>query len=169
VLKGFILLYLLVIFSNFDFAGQYYIDILGGNNSNTGESETSAWKDFSPVNSRTFSGGDKIFLIRGGVWNQQLIINGSGDPGNFIEVSAYGTGSRPHIRRNGDIADRCMRLNNSSYVKVSSLAVSNGGAGIVVYYDHDYNNTAVYFDNIVAHDFFGIYRASGEYGCDPSW
>jgi hypothetical protein len=49
--------------------------------------------------------------------------------------------------------DRCLRLNNASYIKVSSLEVCNGGAGIVLFYNRSYHNRSVYLDDIVAHDF----------------
>src|SRR5271170_6765937 len=131
----------------------YYVDTAGDNH-NSGRSATQAWADFTNVNARTFQPGDSILLKRGCVWHQQrFTLNGAGSPGRFITIAAYGTGNRPKIQQSGNQADRCMRLNNASYVRVSSLEVCNGGAGIVLYYDRSYNNRSVYFDDIVAHNF----------------
>jgi len=150
------------------YASDYYIDP-NGNNGNTGSSSTSAWRDFTNVNSRTLAPGDKVFLKRGGVWNQQLTIKGSGNSSNFIEIGAYGAGPRPHIRRGGDIAERAMIIHNPSYLKVFSLEVSNAGAGIVVYYKDVRNQNSLYFDDILAHDFKGIFRWSGSQSSNPNW
>src|SRR3989344_32092 len=143
-------------------AANYYFDP-NGNNTNSGTAENSAWKDFTNVNNKTLLSGDKLFLKRGGIWQQTsttavnpnltLTVNGKGTAANFIEVGAYGTGARPKIcglplvdKNNlAFIAYRPMRINNASYLKVSSLEVCDGGAGIVFYYT-DEGNQAVYLD-----------------------
>ena len=131
----------------------YYIDT-SGDNRNPGTSSAHAWADFVNVNARTFKPGDTILLKRGCVWHEQrFTLNGAGSEGKFIVIDAYGTGDRPKIQQSGNQADRCMRLNNASYVKVSSIEVCDGGVGILLYYDRSYNNRSVYLNDIVAHDF----------------
>ena len=130
----------------------YYIDNTGDNHQ-SGRSPTEAWADFTNVNSRTFMPGDSIWLKRGCVWHQQFTLNGAGSPGRLITIGAYGQGERPKIEQSGNQADRCMRLNNASYVSLSSVEVCHGGVGILLYYDRSYNNRSVYLDDIVAHDF----------------
>ena len=144
----------------------YYIDT-AGSNQNSGTSPSQPWKDFAPVNSKKFGPGDFLLLKRGCVWQDELIINGSGAAGKFLQIAAYGSGARPRIQRNGAPQDRCVRLNNSSFLKLSNLEVSNGGAGIVLFYDHSYHNRSVYLDDIVAHDFMNIDDAAG--GHRVSW
>lgn len=146
----------------------YYIDT-AGRNTNDGLSPETAFADFSVINTMTLQPGDTVRLKRGCVWNGLLELRGKGTPERFIEVSDYGEGDLPMIRRNGDIAERCIRVNNPSYFKMSNLEVCNAGAGIVLFYDHDFDNRSVYLDNITAHDFFGIYRASGASSADPAW
>jgi len=150
------------------FASDYYIDPRG-DNINSGTSPASAWRDFTNINNRTLQPGDKVLLKRGGIWNQQLTIKGSGNSSNFIEVGAYSAGPRPHIKRGGDIAERAMIIHNPSYLKISSLEVSNAGAGIVVYYKDVQNQKSLYFDDILAHDFKGIFRWSGSNSSNPDW
>jgi hypothetical protein len=130
----------------------YYVDT-AGSNQNSGTSAAEPWRDFTAINLRTFLPGDSLLLKRGCTWRDELKINGAGNPQQFITVSAYGNGPRPKIQRDGLPIDRCMRLNNASYIKVSNLEVCNGGAGIVLFYDHSYHNRSVYLDDIVAHDF----------------
>ena len=52
---------------------------------------------------------------------------------------------------------------------MNHLEVCNAGTGIVLFYDHDFDNHSVSLDHIVAHDFFGIYRAGGESSSNPDW
>ncbi len=133
----------------------YYVDT-AGSNQNSGTSISEPWENFKNINAKTFIPGDSVLLKRGCIWNQELKINGAGSPKQFITVAAYGVGARPKIQRDGKPTDRCMRLNNASYIQISGIEVSNGGAGIVLFYDHSYNNRSVYLDDIVAHDFMGL-------------
>lgn len=149
-------------------AANYYIDP-DGNNGNPGTSSSSAWRDFTNINNRILQPGDKVLIRRGGIWNQQLTIKGKGSPNNFIEIGTYGAGPRPHIKRGGDIAERAMIIHNPSYLKVSSLEVSNAGAGIVVYYKDVRDQQSLYFNDILAHDFKGIFRWSGSNSSNPDW
>ena len=133
----------------------FYIDT-AGSNENNGLSPGAPWKDFAPIQRRTFGAGDAILLRRGCTWHEQLLLRGAGMPEQFLVLSAYGEGSRPRIQRNGWPAERCVRLENAAYLKVSSLEVCDAGAGIVLFYDHSYGNRSVYLDDIVAHDFRGL-------------
>jgi Right handed beta helix region len=130
----------------------YFVDT-AGDNRHSGSSAALAWADFTNVNNRSFLPGDSILLKRGCVWHQRFTLNGAGSPGRFITVAAYGKGPRPKIQMSGNQADRCMRLNNASYVRLSSVEVCDGGVGVLLYYDRSYNNRSVYIDDVVAHDF----------------
>ena len=136
--------------------GQTYFVDAAGSDRNSGSSALEPWRTFSRINSRTFGPGDSILLRRGCVWHEELKINGTGEPGGFLTLSAYGEGNRPKIQLDRRPADWCIRLQNASYLRVSSIEVCDGGAGIVLFYDHSYNNRSVYLDDIVAHDFMGL-------------
>ncbi|HHV51473.1 MAG TPA: right-handed parallel beta-helix repeat-containing protein [Clostridiales bacterium] len=151
------------------FSGNcYYID-LKGDDANIGTSPDAPFRSFAPLKNIKLGPNDKVFLKRGCTWNEELFLEGQGTPDGFIEVTAYGEGDRPKIQRSGHISERCIRINNASYFKMSSIEVCNAGAGIVLFYDHSYHNKSVYLDDIVAHDFFGIYRASGESSSIEEW
>lgn len=147
---------------------NYYIDTAGNDNLD-GLTPNTALRTFHAVNKTRLQPGDKVLLKCGCVWNEQLIINGRGTEDRFIEVSSYGKGNLPKIQRNGEIADRCVRANDASFLKIGNLEVCGGGAGIVLYYDNCYHNRSVYLENILAHDFVGIYRASGESSQKEAW
>lgn len=146
----------------------YYISA-HGNDGNSGLSADSAWKGFSRLKERELLPGDRVLLHRGDTWNETLVINGKGTPENFIEITAYGDGEKPKIQLNGDISERCVRINNASYLRLSEIEVCHAGAGIVLFYDESYNNRSVYINNVCAHDFYGIYRASGSSSGRDEW
>ncbi len=149
-------------------SNAYYIDP-SGNNSNSGISISSPWKDFTNLISKTLQPGEKVLLKRGGVWNQELKITGKGNSANFIEIGAYGDGARPKICRNGDISERVATFTNPSYIKINSLEICDAGAGIVLYYTNDHGNSSVYIDDPLAHGFWGIFRGSGGNSGRTDW
>jgi hypothetical protein len=111
-----------------------------------------------------FGPGDQILLVRGATWDQQMTLNGSGDPPNYASVNAYGSGPRPRIIRNGNESDRAIRMNDPSYWSVSNLEIGSAGTGILVYFDTLYH-AGLQFRNIYVHDIRGIHQgdtASGQ-------
>lgn len=74
---------------------SYYVDSVGGKDSNSGTSETSPWQSVAQVNSSSFNPGDHIFFKRGDTWRDLLAISSSGVAGNPIVIDAYGSGAAP--------------------------------------------------------------------------
>ncbi len=146
----------------------YYIDTCG-EDTNDGLSPRTAWKSFQNINGTVLSGGDKLLLRRGCVWNEHLNLYAIGTPEAFAEIGAYGEGDRPKIERSGDISERCVTVRNSSYFKLYDLEVCNAGAGIVLFYDESYHNHSVYISNVSAHHFYGLYRGCGSSSKNPAW
>ena len=146
----------------------YYIDTCG-EDTNDGLSPRTAWKSFQNINGTVLSGGDKLLLRLGCVWNEHLNLYAIGTPEAFAEIGAYGEGDRPKIERSGDISERCVTVRNSSYFKLYDLEVCNAGAGIVLFYDESYHNHSVYISNVSAHHFYGLYRGCGSSSKNPAW
>lgn len=73
-------------------AATYYVDAIGGNDTNHGQSETAPWKTLGKVRASSFPTGSTVFLKRGVRWNESLVISSSG-----LTVDAYGTGSPPRL------------------------------------------------------------------------
>jgi len=78
-------------------AETYYVDATNGNDSNSGTSETAAWKTIGKINSMEFLPGDMILFKRGEIWREELVIKNDGVSGNPITFGAYGTGEKPVI------------------------------------------------------------------------
>jgi len=79
-------------------AADYYVKT-GGNDSNSGTSDATAWATIDKVNS-AFSGlnpGDRILFRRGDTFYGTIKITRSGSSGAPITLGAYGTGDKPVI------------------------------------------------------------------------
>ena len=75
----------------------YYVDASAGNDSNNGQSPTTAWRTIAKVNASSFSAGDQVLFERGEVWREQLTVSSSGSAGKPITFGAYGSGPAPAI------------------------------------------------------------------------
>jgi PKD repeat protein len=106
-------------------ATTYYVDSVGGNDSNSGTSPSAAWQSLNKVTATTFSPGDEILLKAGSVWNGQLLWpKGSGSSGNPIVMDMYDTGDKPQI--NGDaVALHAVHLYNQEYWELKNLEITN--------------------------------------------
>jgi hypothetical protein len=90
--------YLLIcLYANLAYATTYYVDSLGGSDSNTGTSSSTPWQTIAKVNAQTFHPGDSILFRAGDIWREQLNISNSGANAAPITFSSYGTGAPPII------------------------------------------------------------------------
>lgn len=138
-------------------ATTYYVDGLGGKNSNAGTAPEAAWQDFSNINGHTLIAGERLLIKRGSVINQELNIEAHGTPEQWAEIGAYGEGARPLIRRNWDINDRCVLVHNPDYLHIRSLAVSHAGKGLTVVFTTPGHGGLV-IEDCIAHHIEGLYR-----------
>jgi hypothetical protein len=76
----------------------YYVDSVGGNDTNSGTSASSAWRTLSKANSAPLVPGDQLLLRRGDTWTGSLQIIKSGTGAAPIMFDAYGTGAPPSLR-----------------------------------------------------------------------
>lgn len=82
----------------------YFVSSLNGNDENDGLSESTAFKSLNKINEIELIPGDKVFLLRGSVFeNEFLHLKNCGDiNGDTIEITAYGQdGDLPKINTNG--------------------------------------------------------------------
>lgn len=79
----------------------YYVDSVGGSDSNAGTSESQPWRTLAKVNATNFQPGNIVKFKRGGSWTGTLVINDSGTAGNPIRFAAYGSGPRPVLTNPG--------------------------------------------------------------------
>jgi hypothetical protein len=122
-----ILIMLLMLFFSFKmaFATSYYIDSVGGDDSDNGTSQDSAWKTVAKVNVANFSPGDYVLFKRGGSWREQLNISCTGNSSDSILFSGYGSGSNPLIIRselfNGTWENHSINASHSIYRFATSM------------------------------------------------
>jgi len=105
----------------------YYVNASSGNDANNGTSSTTAWKNLSKVNGKTFKPNDKILFKAGEVWNGQLLLSGSGVEGKPIIVDSYGNGSKPIFNGGGtNLNDGAtVRLKNGAFWEINNLEITN--------------------------------------------
>lgn len=116
---------------------NYYVDSVGGNDSNVGTSTTAPWKNISKLNSLTLTQGTRIYLKCGSVWNgQQLKFSGSGSSLFPIVVDQYGSGAKPVLNGNGMFGNTASTINDSTkqgviylynqdYIEINNLEITN--------------------------------------------
>jgi hypothetical protein len=75
----------------------YYVDSVGGEDTNAGTSSNSPWKTITKVNATMFKPGDSVLFKRGDTWKQTLVVPSSGTPALPITFGAYGSGNAPVI------------------------------------------------------------------------
>lgn len=138
-------------------ATTYYIDAAKGDNANPGTTEATAWKDFTPVNDKVLGPGERLLIRRGSVINQELQISAKGAASNWAEIGTYGEGSRPIIRRNWDIGDRCVLVRDPDYLRIRGLTVCHAAKGLVVSYTAT-GHRGLLIEDCIAHHIEGLYR-----------
>lgn len=107
--------------------GTYYIDSENGDDTYSGTSVGTAWKNLSKLEGATLAPGSEILLKRGSVWNaQEIIFKGSGTDGNPIVIDAYGTGNKPLLKGLGQ-SKGLIKLFNQEYIEISNLHITNLG------------------------------------------
>ena len=96
-----LIVFVLILFSSVLQATTYYVDATGGNDSNNGKTEATAWKTISKVikSAKDFKPGDNILFKRGERWDKRFKVDNhpSGTSENPITYGAYGTGEKPII------------------------------------------------------------------------
>jgi hypothetical protein len=123
--------------------GTFYIDATNGSDTNSGLSDTQAWKSFTNINKSVLLAGTKVLLKKGCVWNQRLEIRGSGIRQNWIVVSAYGVeANKPKIsltNSKDDIAilisdidktSGSVRTQMNSFIEINGIEIANTRLGI---------------------------------------
>jgi len=102
----------------------YYVDATDGDDSNDGQSQSSAWQSLDKVNNTTFEPGDHVLFKKGEVWNGRLYPKGSGTSSDPIVVDSYGNGNAPIINGQGQV-NGTVTLKYQDYVEIRNLEVTN--------------------------------------------
>ncbi len=121
----------------------FYISSSEGSDGNSGVSESSPWETFQHINAMRRIPGDRVLLKRGDQWNEELRLSRSGEPGNPIELSAYGTGDKPRIVRSDMVYDLCAVIESPSYWRINNLDCRNAKVGLYLRYNQSRRNNDV--------------------------
>jgi hypothetical protein len=124
---------LLMVFSVALQATTYYVDSAAGNDANDGLSELLAWQTITHLNTKTFAPGDNILFKRDGIYAGQFNLQGSGESGSVITLSAYGSGEKPILMAN-DADQAALYMTNNEYIEIDNLQFTNNHDGLDVNY-----------------------------------
>ena len=155
---------------------DFYVDAENGDDTADGHTPESAWKSLSKVNAEELQAGDRVLLKAGSVFEESLLINGSGSAEDPIIIDMYNddiigkaAGERPHIKGGGKAkisvegqqVSYGVYLENSSYVHISNLEISNQAAqrqlsvGLAVIASSGDLVSGIHLDNLYVHDVNG--------------
>jgi hypothetical protein len=110
---------------------SYYIDNLNGNDNNDGRSINTAWRSLAKLNALIFKPGDHINLKRGQAFRGFLNLHGSGEKGNAIKLTSFGTGKRPVIDGGSTVA--VIQVLDEKYWEIENIETTGGNyAGIFI-------------------------------------
>ncbi len=156
----------------------YYVDALGGSDSNPGTSPAAAWQSLSKVSATTFQPGDRILFHTGQSWAGQLSPRGSGSAaGGPITISSYGGGERPRIDAgsltgtNTCTGAAALLFTNQQYWTIDGLEIVNHSgtgnlsgkvrAGICMISNSGSLKSGITITNNYIHDVNGCFTCTG--------
>ena len=151
-------LILLFFISHLSSGTNYYIDSVGGVDTNNGTTISTPWRNLSKINVVTLVAGDKVYLKCGSVWNgQQLKFGGSGTALSPIIVDQYGTGAKPILNGNGltTANQGVVYLYNQDYIEINNLELTNYPILLL------YANSTAYILNQIVYNGTKAYQVTG--------
>jgi hypothetical protein len=141
---------------------SYYIDGVGGNDTNDGKTPATAWQNLAKINATTFQPGDTLFMKSGVTWTGQLSPKGSGNASKPIVLTSYGGAARAIIDGNGILSTGAVYLFNQEYWEISNLEVVNDAAaagdrrGVYIAASNFGVVHHIYLRNLYVHNIKGI-------------
>ena len=153
----------------------YYIDPVGGSDSNSGTATNDAWQTLARASSdypQDYVPGDRILLKRGETFPGKLYLKDDGSASDPIAIAAYGAGDAPVIDAAGYLAG--VHLKNCDYVEVRDLEITaDGGAtvdgsdpevryGVYGELANEQSLDSITLTNLTIHDIFAEVASSNE-------
>ncbi len=109
----------------------YYIDAEGGNDENSGLSESAAWQTTSNIRKTDFQPGDHIYFRRDQLHFGQLTLDDSGTENDRIVISSYGSGEAPIVKHSNP-RETAFFLDGADYVTIQNLNIHGGYTAIAL-------------------------------------
>ena len=142
------ILSIFVLFFSINLLAQntYYISLSNGNDSNSGKSISSPWKNLSKVNSTNFYPGDKILFNKGDKSTGQWYLKSQGTSSSPIVIGSYGSGSLPIFDGNNTLQYLLGFYTNVNYINIEGIDFrncdpdhSNGSRGLIYGSSNNHN------------------------------
>jgi hypothetical protein len=103
-------------------SADYYIDSVGGSDSNDGLSLRTPWKSHTKVESASLVAGDIVHFKRGSAFSGNIRISASGTAALPIRLTSYGKGELPKFTNpHTDDADGNAIILGGDYIIVENL------------------------------------------------
>jgi hypothetical protein len=118
----------------------YYIDCNVGSDSNSGQSQSTAWRNVSVVSQKNLGADDTVYLARGCTWTSPMSVPQSGQSGHLLSFKPYGTGSAPTINNLSNQESSAAITVSGSYVSIEGVRSTRAnGAGVFITSGASYN------------------------------
>ncbi len=114
-----------VIFSANAYSAQYYVDSVGGTDTNAGTSPANTWQSLERASAQAYEAGDELSLRRGTEYEGALRLTASGTDQAWITINSYGDGGLPVIDATGELGG--VHLIDCHYVQVRDLEITANG------------------------------------------
>ncbi len=110
-------------------AHSYYLSSTGGNDTGNGSIE-SPWASLEKISAVNLQPGDTVFFKRGERFDGHFIVNGSGEEGTPVVITAYGEGEKPVItgeagEENGGDYREAIYVENHDNITFEGIEVRN--------------------------------------------
>ncbi len=116
----------------------YYVDSNNGSDSNSGTQPDKPWKTLSKLSRASLQPGAIVYLKRGSIWTEKLILDVSGQAAKPITITAYGSGAAPILSNPGDTDNNESVLTlHGSFIVIDNVQVQDSGMGIAIFSDHN--------------------------------
>ncbi len=108
---------------------QFYVDSVGGSDSNAGTSSTSPWRSLAKVNGTDFQPGEVVNFKRGSVWTGTLKVKSSG-----VMYQGYGdpAADPPHIKNPEEYYGHAVDVTGTDNVVQHFLITDAHEAGVII-------------------------------------
>ena len=150
---------------------EFYISN-NGNDSNAG-TIAAPWQTLDKISSKTLFPGDKVYFNKGDHFKGHFVLSGSGEKGNEILISSYGTGAKPIIdgavgAANGGDYKEAVLIENQDNIILENLEIRNDrvvtrsgvsdkdGFGITIHNGSDKVMDNFIFRNLTIRDVFAV-------------
>jgi len=145
----FIILTPLLLSLNTSAQTNYFVDDLSGNDLNNGTSLATAWKTIQ--NACNTATPNSVVQIKAGTYNENIVVNISGTPGNFITLKNY-LNDVVLIDGTGTSGTTMLSITDKSFLNFQNLTIQNltvnDAQGILIETTGNNSSTELSFKNI---------------------